>query len=159
MSQLDDCSGLLTNAGEAGEVTCSAAAPAAAYLAAEIVTAAPHRLRIILCDGAIRLCREAIGALDAGEFTRAADLLGRARRIICELRAAGRSSAWAHLAEAFEKVDRRLIEAEFYRRREAVREGIGLLYRHREMLTASLRAGIAEELPPRPSPSQRCWIA
>ena len=105
--------------------------PQAAYIATDLATATPQRLRLLLYDGAIRLCREALVALDDGDAKLAADRLRRAMRTVHELRDRVRGDGDCpqrdRFAELYEQVHRRLIEADFYRRREAVSETISLL--------------------------------
>ena len=59
---------------------------ASAYMATDRAGATPRRLRVMLYDGAIRLCRQGLLALDGGEVTLAADRLARAGRIVEKLR-------------------------------------------------------------------------
>jgi len=104
---------------------------ARAYLAADHAGATPRRLRILLYDGAIRLCRQGLRALDAGEADLAADRLARAARIVRQLRrdllGEDRGQRLGRFARLYEHITRRLIEAGFYRSREPLRETIALL--------------------------------
>ncbi|HUT60845.1 MAG TPA: flagellar export chaperone FliS [Phycisphaerae bacterium] len=104
---------------------------ARAYLETEAATAAPHKLRLMLYDSASRLARRALKALDDGDDRAAADLLLRASRIVLglvgPLRSAAAPAPCENLARLFGLVRRRLIEAGYYRRREALREAIRLL--------------------------------
>jgi len=107
------------------------AGPAGAYLATELVTATPHRLRELLYDGAIRLCRQAVAALDAGDVERSADRFARARCVVQHLQAslgaADATPASRRFADLYEQVHRRLLEADFYRKREAANQTILIL--------------------------------
>ena len=115
-----------------------------AYVAMELATAPPERLQAVLYDAAIRICRQAAEALGAGQVERAAELLGRARTIILHLQAAlyarAAPSPPPELAELYEQVHRRLIEADYYRKRETVEESIQLLHHRRPALSAFLDA-------------------
>ena len=108
---------------------------ASAYLDTEMAGAAPQRLCVLLYDGAIRLCRQALAALDAGDAHLAADRLGRARTSVQNLQdslhAPGLPDERRMFADLYRRVHTRLIEADFYRRREVVRETITLLSRRR----------------------------
>ena len=131
-----------------------------AYRAAELMTATPGRLAELLHEGAIGLCRQAIEALDAGENERAADCLGRARRIFLQIQNSlppdGRSPLAQQLADLYEQAHGRLIEADHYRRREAVAETISMLTFERpawaELIDPARRrsatAAAANPLPP-----------
>jgi flagellar biosynthetic protein FliS len=114
--------------GEAGE---RAVGPAAAYRAIELATATPPRLAERLYDGAIGLCQRAVEALDGGDFERAADRLTRAQGNFHQLQRSFEvpeaSPRARRLADLCRQVRRRLVEADFYRRREAVNEAISLL--------------------------------
>lgn len=105
--------------------------PAEAYLATERVTAAPTRLREVLYDGVMDLCRQALAAQDAGRGELAGDRLARARRIVAQLAATLAPDARDERAEAFaelyQRAHRRLIEAGFYHRRRPVAETFSAL--------------------------------
>ena len=138
------------------------AVAAAAYVATELATTPPQRLQMVLYDSAIRMCRQAVEALDAGQLAHAAERLGRARAIIVHLQAqlgptrhsqvtSGAGSGGPvhtqaapdlarELAELFRQVHRRLIEADYYRKRQTVEESIQLLHHRRGALTAFLHA-------------------
>lgn len=101
------------------------------YLQTEAATAAPRKLQLMLYDSASRLARRALAALDDGDDRTAADLLLRAGRIVLGLTGPMQSPAAPASCEDFARlyglVRRRLIEAGYYRRREALHEAIRLL--------------------------------
>ena len=109
----------------------TATGAARAYLATDRAGATPRRLKMLLYDGAIRLCRQGLAALDEGQAAVGADRLARAGRIVERLRrdliGEGRCEGLAHFARLYEQVARRLVEADFFRRREPVTETIALL--------------------------------
>ena len=125
-----------------GGMTCGGSA--AAYLRAELATAAPHQLQVLLYDGAIRLCRQAVAALDDGDASAAADRLARVRAILRQLRGVLRCEAASalrqELSELYERTQQRLIEADYYRRREVVSEMISMLSYERPAWTAFVEA-------------------
>ena len=106
-------------------------APADAYLAAQIVTASPRRLPILLHDAARGLCHKALEAYDGGQPARAADRLARASRIIGQLGTSLESAPPGEVRKAlcavFEQCAKLLARAEFYRCRENVQDVIRLL--------------------------------
>jgi len=104
---------------------------AGAYLATDHAGATPRRLSVLLYDGAIRLCRQGLRALDDGQADLAADRLARAAGIITQLRHHlahdGHGEHLKRFAHVYDRVARRLVEAGFYRSREPLRETIALL--------------------------------
>lgn len=126
------------------DILLSASGPAAAYLAAELATAPPRRLAELLYDGAIRLCRQAMDAFDADDIGLAAERLARARQIVRQLQtylpADGAAPAAEDLAAAYRQVHRRLIEAGFYRSRQAIERTLSLLVGRRRAWDAFLSA-------------------
>ena len=50
----------------------------------QILTATPERILIMLYDGAIRFCRQAIQAMDEGNKQQVSEKISRAMAIICE---------------------------------------------------------------------------
>jgi len=128
-----------------------------AYLAADHAGATPRRLRVLLYDAAIRLCRQGLTALDEGAPHQAADKLARAERLVEQLRrdllADGPDGRFACL---YEQVARRLAEAGFYRRREPVSETIRLLQcwrRDWDVLARSL-----DQPPETPAAMSESWV-
>ena len=135
--------------GEAGVVR--------AYLATDHAGATPRRLRVLLYDAAIRLCRQGLAALDDGQPCQAADKLARAERLVEQLRrdllADGPPGRFATL---YEQVARRLADAGFYRRREPVSETIRLLQcwrRDWDVLARSL-----DQTPETPPAASESWV-
>jgi len=131
-----------------GDSALSQVGVAGAYIATDQAGATPRRLRLLLYDGAIRLCRQGLAALDDGEVALAADRLARAGRIVEQLRrdllVDGRDRRLDRFARLYEQVARRLVEAGFYRRREPLNETILLLNCRRHdwnALTRSLDEG------------------
>ena len=108
----------------------AATGAASAYLTTEMETAAPRNLCMLLYDGAIRLCREALQALDEGDAEYAAERLAKARRTVHQLQdraREGTATERQQFSELYERIYRRLVEADFYRRREVVCETLSLL--------------------------------
>ncbi len=126
----------------AGQVLGAASGPAGAYLATELATAPPRRLRRYLMDAAVRCCREAVDALDADDAERARSRLERARQLLRQLRDTLGTPAGEHVRRAHElyaSADRMLIEAGHYTRRRTVLETVDLLIARRSVLTSPAR--------------------
>ena len=139
----EPCGEPLCPAGEQEGVLLSACGPAAAYLRTEIATATPRRIRQMLYDSAINLCRQAVEALDAGDLARAADRFDHARRVIRQLQNSLPACRDRQFFALYEQVHRRLGEAEHYRCREIASETLSLLDGQRDLwqtLTATLPA-------------------
>jgi len=130
---------------------------AGAYIATDRAGATPGRLRVLLYDGAIRLCRQGLLALDDGEVALAADRLARAGRIVEQLRrdllAEARDRRLDRFARLYEQVAHRLVEAGFYKRREPLNETILLLNCRRHDWNALTRS-----LDGAQSPDPAAWV-
>ncbi|MFP3937168.1 MAG: flagellar protein FliS [Phycisphaerae bacterium] len=121
-----------------GQVLNVASGPAGAYLATELATAPPPRLRRMLVDAAVSCCRETVDALDAGDAETARLQLQRARRVLRQLRDTFGGPADEHTRRAFElytRADSMLTEAGHYTRRRTVLETLDLLVSRRSVLT------------------------
>jgi len=136
--------------------------PGAAYLETSLRTATPQRLAMLLYDGAIQLCRRALASLEADQADVAADALKRAGRIVRQMQASLsgdiESRLCGELWDLCERLHERLIEADFYRRREAIGESLFLLSRQR-----AAWASYAGSLPAGPDAGEarrtdRCWV-
>ena len=137
--------------------------PAAAYRQSEFLIATPRRLAELLYDGAVRSCRQAVEALDEGDFERARERIGRAVGIFRQLQDSVEPLS-AAAEEEFRRfcldVHARLIEADHYRRRETLDEAIALLTARRDEW-AGLTCGAGAE-GARPGPRARRvggWLA
>lgn len=117
---------------------------ATAYQAAQAATATPRRLHVMMYDSAIDLCRRAVQALDDGDVDRAGERLARAGAVLGRLRGVLRTDVEPELARAlselYEQVQARLVEADFYRRREPLGQSITLLHYRRPAWTAFIEA-------------------
>ena len=101
-----------------------------AYRQGDYATATPRRLAELLYDAAVGLCEQAIEALDAGEFERAADRLGRARSVFQQIQDAVEAVAAAdggRFGRFCREIRQRLLDADHYRRREEVAETLSIL--------------------------------
>ena len=132
---------------------------ASVYLAMELATAAPERLAVLLYDGAIQMCRQALAALDCGDTRLAAGRLGKAmqtvRRLQTSMGSGPTTPRHEDFVDLYEQVHRRLIEADFYRRREAVSESISMLSFQRPAWGEFARTHHKE---PVPAGAEKSWI-
>ncbi|MEM9790602.1 MAG: flagellar export chaperone FliS [Planctomycetota bacterium] len=55
------------------------------YLRTQIMTAAPEELRLMLFDGAVKFCKQARHAFDAGDFHASYEALAKAKKVVLEL--------------------------------------------------------------------------
>ena len=145
-----------------GGAFCRDTGVAWAYMSADIAGAGPQRLRMLLYDGAIRLSRQAMAALDDGDVELAADRLARARASIRRLRDSlhadeGRSDR-QRFVELYRQVHHRLIEADFYRRREGINETISLLNCGRAAWSEFAQAHCRQTLSSPAEASSKSWV-
>ena len=117
------------------DILFAASSPAEAYRATRRATAPPRRLAELLCDAAIRLCREALDAFDADDVTLAGERLTRAQEIVHQLQARLRggaaTGATGRLVDACGQVHCRLVEAGFYQSRQAIEQTLAMLVERR----------------------------
>lgn len=101
------------------------------YLRTKIMTASPEELRLMLYDGALKFCHQAVAALEAKNFDESFAKLVRAQNIVMEL-----SSSLNHkqspdlcdrLSALYTYIYRRLVDANFSHEVAAVNEAIKLL--------------------------------
>jgi len=106
------------------------------YLRTKIMTASPEELRLMLYDGAIKFCRQAVDAIAKQQWEPMYNALTRAQKIVLEL-----SSSLNHevapemtgkLSALYNYVYRRLVDANLERDTTPVHECIELLEYERE---------------------------
>ncbi len=117
------------------DILFAASSPAEAYRATQRATAPPRRLAEVLYDAAIRLCREALDAFDADDFTLADERLTRAQEIVHQIQAhlggSTRTATTGQLIDTCGQVHCRLVEAGFYRSRQAIEQTLTMLVERR----------------------------
>lgn len=105
-----------------------------------VAAADPHRLIMMLMDGALDRIAKARGCMTRGETGEKAQLLNRTVSIIGELRASldtkSEGSIAANLAELYDYMCRRLLKATTENRVEMLDEVSGLLHQIREAWSA-----------------------
>lgn len=104
--------------------------PYAKYREMQVTTATPGQLLLMLYDGAIRFCRDACVALEAGKTEESHRLLLRAQDIVAELMSTLNFEAGPmaqNLYNLYEYMQRRLIEANVKKDRQVVEEVVELL--------------------------------
>ena len=106
------------------------------YLQAQVLTASPHRLHLMVVDGAIRHALRAEQALSSGDYETAHVSLNKSRDFVTELLAGldGRQAPdlIARLKSLFLFVHRRLVDADRLRNPACVRDALGILEKHRD---------------------------
>ena len=105
------------------------------YLESKVLTAPPHRLHLLLLEGAIRFSRQSQEALARDDQVAAASSLLRVMEIVGELLAgirANKSELNSRLAELYWYLFRRVTEAKIYSDAQALAEAIRLLEFERE---------------------------
>ena len=109
------------------------------YLESKVLTAAPHRLHLMLIEGAIRFGRQAEGLLHRGETAAAAAPLLRVVDIVGEMLAAVRgrkSDINKKLADLYWYLFRRVSEAKLNSDSEKLTEALQLLEFERQTWVA-----------------------
>ena len=131
------------------------------YLQTQILTASPHRLHLMVCDGALRYAVRAEQAIEAGDFEAAHFALNKSRDCVTEL-LSGLDPGPApelvgRLKSLFLFAYRKLAEADRCRDAQLVRDARKILEMHREtwVEVGRIQAGVgATEV----SENGRSWI-
>lgn len=101
------------------------------YLKTKILTATPEELRLMLYEGAIKFCNQAVTALEEQNYDNSYSTLMRAQRIVMELSSSLNHKQAPELCERlsalYTYIYRRLIDANFSHDIAAVHEAIKLL--------------------------------
>jgi flagellar protein FliS len=109
---------------------------ATAYLEAQVLTATPERLHLMVVDAAIRFARQAKAALEAKDIDTAFLSLGNCRSCVTEILGGINAEPNPELAERlkglFVFVQRSLMFADIKRDPELVRDALVILETHRE---------------------------
>lgn len=100
------------------------------YRTAQVATAEPGRLVLMMYDGALRFASQARQAIEDNNIEAANTYLGRVQDIVSELSAALDGNAGeiaANLEQMYEFVNRRLVEANIQKDTDPLDEAVGLL--------------------------------
>lgn len=101
------------------------------YLKTKILTATPEELRLMLYEGALKFCHQAVVALQEKNYDNSYGTLMRAQRIVMELSSSLNHKQAPDLCERlgalYTYIYRRLIDANFSHDIAAVQEAIKLL--------------------------------
>lgn len=121
------------------------------YLEAQVFTATPQKLRLMLIDGAIQFAGETVAAWERDDREKGLEALIRTRQIIAELLSGIRveeSDLTRKVASVYLFLMRRLTEAQADRRSDFVAEVISVLEIERETWRL-----VCEKLPTAPLPA------
>ncbi|MCL2699559.1 MAG: flagellar export chaperone FliS [Defluviitaleaceae bacterium] len=112
------------------------------YLENKIVTAAPEELTLILYEGALKFCNQAITALETRDFEKGGALIIRVENIIREFQLTldRKYEISKHLDSLYEYIHRRLVEANINKDVEILREMQVLLRELRDMWKNAMTA-------------------
>lgn len=142
------------------------------YLENEILTASPHRLHLLVVDGAIRFARQGLAAMEERQWEKAGNFLSRARDCVTELIGGINGEAAPQLAEDLKTVFlfayRQLVVAELEQQPSHIRDAVRLLQVHRETWVelglklqspgSSPSAGPALRIPEPHMSTSRSWV-
>jgi flagellar protein FliS len=139
------------------------------YLENQVLTASPHRLHLMVIDGAIRFARLGLAAMQEGRWEAMGQNLDRARECVTELIGGLNSAADPELSEQLKRLFvfsyRSLIAGELERMPPRIEDAIRILNLHRETwielglkLQSDPSAGVTRQPPPTPHvPLGRSW--
>ncbi|MCD4824081.1 MAG: flagellar export chaperone FliS [Phycisphaerae bacterium] len=103
-----------------------------AYQNNAVVTQTPGRIVVLLYEGAIRFLKEAVAALEKGDFARKGERIRRAQDILMELDCAldmeaGDGEVSRNLRQLYLFMDRQLNTANVKKDAEIIRKVVGML--------------------------------
>jgi flagellar protein FliS len=122
------------------------------YLEAQVMTATPQKLRLMLIDGALRLARQALQHWEHDRQAEANEAVVRCRAVITELLASVRvndSALAQRVASVYVYLFRSLTETQAQRDPQRLHDAIRVLEVERETWRE-----VCEKLPHSPMPSQ-----
>jgi len=127
--------------------------PTESYLAAEVLTAPPHKLQLMLLDAAIRAVQRAQGHRRHGEEAPASECVLRAQQIVGQLLAAldhqSKSDLVKKVAGVYLFVYRQLMETAFQHNEEKLEAALKILKTERDTWQqVSEKLGGAPSTPP-----------
>ena len=131
------------------------------YLETQVLTASPHRLHLMVVDGALRHAARATEALEAGDYESAHFALNKSREFVIELVSGLDPGPAPELADRLKNlflfIYRNLAEADRRRDPRLVRDARKILEMHRETW---LEVGRVQEstVAAEVSESGRSWI-
>jgi flagellar secretion chaperone FliS len=106
------------------------------YLEAQVMTAPPHRLHLMVVDGALRFARQAEQALTAKNYEAAHEALNTSRDFVSELIGGLHPERAPEMVEQlkllFAYVYRCFVSADLHHDSRPVRDGIHILEQHRQ---------------------------
>lgn len=131
---------------------------AAIYFEEQVLTASPHRLHLMVVEGALRHARRGLEGLEQQNWELTFQALSKARDCVTELIGGLNPEQSPELVaptkELFVFAYRNLAKADFERNPQLVRDAIRILEIHRETwieLGQKLSAGQAAAMPARPA--------
>lgn len=132
------------------------------YLRTRVLTASKEELRLLLFEGALKFCRQAVDAIGRAEWETMYNALTRAQRIMLELSNSLDPSADPELCERltalYTYIYRRLVDANMERDPAAVHEAIRLIDYERETWVMVMKKikqqDGADAAAPDPAPSE-----
>ena len=129
------------------------------YLETQVLTAAPHRLHLMVVDGAMRFTRQGLAAMREARWEAMGQAFRRARDCVTEMVGGVKPEVWPELAAnsrlLFLFIYRELSLAEMDRNPEQIEDLLRLLQTHRETwveLGEKLQTGNASSAEKIPEP-------
>ncbi len=139
------------------------------YLNAQVLTASPERLHLLLVEAAIRFARQGCLALEERQFDKSYVAISRSHSCVAEMIAGVKNEPNAELAEnlkaLFAFIYKNLAYGDLYHEPQHVRDAIRILEIHRETWLELLEriAPRAAEIPAphmtkAPEAARRSWV-
>ncbi len=138
------------------------------YLENQVLTASPHRLHLLVVEGAIRFARRGQSEMQAERWEAMDQALGRSRDCVTELIGGLDVNAWPPMAEQLKSlfvfIYRNLALAELERNPQRIEDACRLLQLHRETwlelgvtLQSTPVAALSDKIPA-PHSTSRSWV-
>ena len=121
------------------------------YLEAQVLTASPEQLHLMVIDGALRFARHGLTLLEQDDIEKAHESFSRSREFVNEmivgLNGEQNEQLVDHLKGLFLFVHRALVDADGRRDVQQARDAIHILETHRETWIEVMEKALQESLP------------
>ena len=119
------------------------------YLENKVATASKEELTLMLYDGAIKFCNQAITALESREIEKSGGLIIRIQSIVREFQLTldRKYEVTKNLDSLYEYIHRRLVEANLYKDVEILNELQFLLHELRDMWKIAMMEARQQKAP------------
>jgi len=138
-------------------------AAAQEYLESQVLSASPHRLHLLVIDGALKFARIGLAALERADWEALDAALARSRECVAELIVGVKTDAGLEWAEAFKgvlgNVYQNLAMADPERSSQRIEDAIRILEIHRQTWVELGERLAEQQASVVPEPHLRSWSA